>query len=122
VVECDWLASAEPLPGVRVVCEPARHFSGRSLASRNATLWCGWALTVGARRIYFVGDSAIHPDFAEIGRRDGPFDLVLMPIGAYDPRWFMSAVHMNPEEAVSAFAAIQSAHPAHRAVMAAMHW
>ncbi len=121
-VECDWFESAEPLPGVRVMCEPARHFAGRSLANRNATLWCGWALSIGARRIYFVGDSALHPDFAEISRRDGPFDAVLMPIGAYDPRWFMSAVHMNPEEAVEAFAAVQSAHPAHATVMAAMHW
>jgi N-acyl-phosphatidylethanolamine-hydrolysing phospholipase D len=122
VTECDWLASAEPVPRVRVACVPARHFSGRSLTDRNATLWCGWTLSVGARRLYFVGDSAFHPDFAAIGEREGPFDAVLMPIGAYDPRWFMSAVHMDPEEAVTAFLAIRSAHPAHPCVMAAMHW
>jgi N-acyl-phosphatidylethanolamine-hydrolysing phospholipase D len=122
VTECDWLATAEPLPGVSVTCVPARHFSGRSLTDRNATLWCGWILRAGAHRVYFVGDSAFHPDFAALGEREGPFDAVLMPIGAYDPRWFMSAVHMDPEEAVAAFAAIHSAHPAHPCVMAAMHW
>jgi N-acyl-phosphatidylethanolamine-hydrolysing phospholipase D len=122
VIECDWLGAAEPLPNVRVTCEPARHFSGRSLVDRNATLWCGWTLAAGPHRVYFVGDSAFHPDFGAIALRDGPFDAVLMPVGAYDPRWFMSSVHMNPEEAVAAFAALRSAHPAHPSVMAAMHW
>lgn len=122
IVERDWLESAEPVPGAHVTCVPARHFSGRSLWDRNATLWCGWTLRTGAHRIYFAGDSALHPDFADVGVREGPFDAVLMPIGAYDPRWFMGAVHMDPEEAVAAFAAIRSAHPSHRCVMAAMHW
>ena len=122
VTECDWHDTADPLPGARVTCVPARHFSGRSLRQRDATLWCGWTLRVGARRVYFVGDSAFHPDFAAVGAREGPFDVVLMPIGAYDPRWFMGAVHMDPEEAVAAFMALHSAHPAHPSVMAAMHW
>jgi N-acyl-phosphatidylethanolamine-hydrolysing phospholipase D len=122
IAECDWLATAEPVSGARVACIPARHFSGRSLRERDATLWCGWTLSAGTRRVYFVGDSAFHPDFASIGEREGPFDAVLMPIGAYDPRWFMSAVHMNPEEAVAAFMALRSTHPAHPCVMAAMHW
>jgi N-acyl-phosphatidylethanolamine-hydrolysing phospholipase D len=64
----------------------------------------------------------MHPDFAEVGAREGPFDAVFMPIGAYDPRWFMSAVHMDPEEAVAAFAAVRSAHPEHPSAMIAMHW
>ncbi|HEV8409110.1 MAG TPA: MBL fold metallo-hydrolase [Gemmatimonadaceae bacterium] len=64
----------------------------------------------------------MHPDFAAVGEREGPFDAVLMPIGAYDPRWFMSAVHMDPEEAVAAFAAVRSANPAHACAMIAMHW
>jgi N-acyl-phosphatidylethanolamine-hydrolysing phospholipase D len=122
VTECDWLDSAQPIPGARVECIPARHFSGRSVTDRNATLWCGWTLGAGSHRIYFAGDSAFHPDFAAIGERSGPFDAVLMPIGAYDPRWFMSAVHMDPEEAVAAFVALRSAHPSHPCVMAAMHW
>ncbi len=122
IVERDWFASADPLPGTRVTCVPARHFSGRSLTDRDSTLWCGWTLSVGECRVYFAGDTAFHPDFAAVGAREGPFDAVFMPIGAYDPRWFMSAVHMDPEEAVAAFAAVRSSHPAHPCVMAAMHW
>lgn len=122
VIERDWLESAEPAPGAQVSCVPARHFSGRTPTDRNSTLWCGWTLRAGPHAVYFAGDSAFHPDFADVGRRHGPFDAVLMPIGAYDPRWFMSAVHMDPEEAVAAFAAVRSAHPAHPCVMAAMHW
>jgi N-acyl-phosphatidylethanolamine-hydrolysing phospholipase D len=122
VTESDWFASTEPVPGARVTCVPARHFSGRSLTDRNSSLWCGWTLRAGSHRVYFVGDSAFHPDFAAIGAREGPFDAVLMPIGAYDPRWLMSAVHLDPEEAVAAFLALRSANPAQPCVMAAMHW
>ena len=53
-------------------------------------------------RIYFAGDTAYGAFFRDIGGRLGPLDLALMPIGAYEPRWFMQAVHMNPEEAVQA--------------------
>ena len=51
-------------------------------------------------RLWFAGDTAYHPEFGEIGARYGPFDLVMIPIGAYEPRWFMERVHVNPEEAV----------------------
>jgi N-acyl-phosphatidylethanolamine-hydrolysing phospholipase D len=129
IVERDWFGSATPLNGVfadtKVTCLPARHFSGRSLADRNATLWCSWTVEAAAHRVYFAGDTAHHPDFGDIGLQCGPFDLVLMPIGAYDPRWFMRPVHMDPEEAVSAYASLVDAHAARgkrSAVMAAMHW
>lgn len=59
-------------------------------------------IQAGTRRIYFAGDSAHAPSFAEIPSRLGAIDLALLPIGAYEPRWFMSAVHMNPEDAVQA--------------------
>jgi L-ascorbate metabolism protein UlaG (beta-lactamase superfamily) len=59
-------------------------------------------LAAGGKRIYFAGDSAYAPFFRDVGARLGPFDLALIPIGAYEPRWFMSAVHMNPAEAVQA--------------------
>lgn len=121
VVERDWHGDVT-VGDAHITCVPARHFAGRSLAGRNATLWCGWVLGVAGRRVYFVGDTGYHSDFGEIARRYGPFDVVLMPVGAYDPRWFMGPVHVDPEEAVSAFTALRNSCPAERSVMVAMHW
>ncbi len=123
VIERDWYEGADPITDVHVCCTPARHFSGRGLTNRNRTLWSGWTIESAGRRIYFAGDSASHPDFGEIGRRCGPFDVALLPIGAYDPRWFMRAVHADPEEAVDAYEALARAHPtAPPPIMVGMHW
>ena len=81
---------------------PAHHFSARSPFDRNRALWGGFSLLAGGKRVYFAGDSAYAPFFPEVRRRLGPIDLALLPIGAYEPRWFMRAVHMNPAEAVRA--------------------
>ena len=71
----------------------------------------------------FVGDTAYHPEFEQIGARCGPFDLVMMPIGAYDPRWFMSSVHVDPAEALQAFQQLVAPHPdSPLPVMLAIHW
>lgn len=104
VVELDWWQAA-PLPGgVGARFTPARHFAARGLHDRARTLWGGFALeTAAGGRLYFMGDSGWGAHFAEIGRRLGPFDLALIPIGAYEPRWFMDVVHIDPEEAVRAF-------------------
>lgn len=110
VVELDWWASTT-VHGMRVTATPARHFSARWLNDRNQTLWCGYVLEADGQRAYFAGDTAYHPEFGAIGERLGPFDLVMMPIGAYDPRWFMHVVHVNPDEAVQALADLQLAHP-----------
>jgi N-acyl-phosphatidylethanolamine-hydrolysing phospholipase D len=94
------------IDGVSFVCTPAQHSSGRGLADRNRSLWCGWSMatTAEARHaVYFAGDTASCPAFVEIGARLGPFDACLLPIGAYEPRWYMRYVHMTPEEAVRAF-------------------
>ena len=120
VVELDWHQSAAA-SDAQVHCIPARHFAGRTITGRNATLWCGWVLATAHHRIYFVGDTGDHPDFGNIAHDHGPFDAVLMPIGAYDPRWFMAPVHVNPEEAVAAHAAI-AAHQSVVPVMVGMHW
>jgi L-ascorbate metabolism protein UlaG (beta-lactamase superfamily) len=73
--------------------------------------------------VYFAGDTAYFPEFGRIGERYGPHDVVLLPIGAYEPQWFMRSVHMNPDEAVRAFGDLHSGDPRPRpGVLAAMHW
>jgi len=103
-----------------VTCTPAQHFSARSPFDRNRTLWCGWALARQGHRVFFAGDTGYHPEFAAIGERLGPFDLTLFPVGAYEPRWFMGPVHMNPEEAVRAFQ--DSRAGCDEGVMVPIHW
>jgi len=79
---------------------PAQHFSARTPWDRNRTLWCGFVVRVDGVTIYFAGDSGYTPLFSEIGGRCPSIDVGLIPIGAYEPRWFMQPMHMNPEEAV----------------------
>jgi L-ascorbate metabolism protein UlaG (beta-lactamase superfamily) len=98
IVELDWHQSAQ-VDGLTVFCVPARHFSGRFL-DRNATLWASWAFIGPNHRAYFGGDTGYTKSFAQIGADHGPFDLTLLPIGAYNTAW--PDVHMNPEEAVRA--------------------
>jgi N-acyl-phosphatidylethanolamine-hydrolysing phospholipase D len=107
ITELDWwdeTALPARAGAVRVVCAPAQHWTRRRLREMNDRLWASWALLLpGGRRIYFGGDSGYFRGDAEIGRRLGPFALSMLPIGAYDPRWFMAPAHMNPEEAVRAW-------------------
>lgn len=98
VIELDWHESTR-VNDLTLACAPARHFSGRFL-SRNLTLWASWALIGPRHRVYFAGDSGYTSEFAQIGSQYGPFDLTLMPIGAYNAAW--PDIHMNPEEAVRA--------------------
>ncbi|HET8655605.1 MAG TPA: MBL fold metallo-hydrolase [Longimicrobiaceae bacterium] len=121
VVELDWWEDAAvsgPEGAVRVRCLPAQHWTSRAPWDRFERLWCSWSLSApGGARVYFGGDSGWFPGYAEIGERAGPFDLVLMPIGAYEPRWFMAPSHMNPEEAVQAYLELGG-----RGVFGGMHW
>jgi len=107
LVERDWWESVETL-SYTATCVPAQHFSARSMGDRGDTLWCGWTLETDGVRVYFAGDTALHPEFEQIGKRCGPFDLVMLPIGAYEPRWFMRSVHMNPEDAIQAYQALRA--------------
>jgi N-acyl-phosphatidylethanolamine-hydrolysing phospholipase D len=104
-VELDWGASAEPEgAGLRVHAAPACHFSSRTPFDRDRTLWASFYLEplAGSPSVYFAGDSGYAPHFAAVRARHGAPDLALVPIGAYDPRWIMKPVHLNPEEAVQA--------------------
>ncbi|MBO1074464.1 MBL fold metallo-hydrolase [Roseomonas marmotae] len=109
VVELDWWQEA-PLPGgATATYLPARHVGARTLLDRGRTLWGGFGLHAGGGgHVCFAGDSAWGAHFEEIGHFAGPFDLALLPIGAYEPRWFMQQVHMNPEESVRAFQALRT--------------
>ena len=102
VVELDWWEEIDLGGGRRVMCVPAQHFSARTPFDRNRTLWCGFVLRTATETMYFAGDSGYGPHFKEIARRCPPIDLALLPVGAYEPRWFMRPVHMNPAEAVQA--------------------
>lgn len=115
VVELDWW-QAHAGHGFTVTAVPVQHFSGRTATDRNRTLWCGFVVEVDGRRLFFAGDTGYSKDFADIGERFAPVDLALLPIGAYEPRWFMRAMHVNPEEAVRIHREIGSRQSV------AMHW
>ncbi|MFK4307698.1 L-ascorbate metabolism protein UlaG (beta-lactamase superfamily) [Bacillus sp. RC242] len=85
---------------IKLVCAPARHFSGRSMTDKDRSLWCSWLIIGQETKVFFSGDSGYAPHFKEIGNKYGPFDLTLMECGQYDTRW--SAIHMLPEETVQA--------------------
>jgi N-acyl-phosphatidylethanolamine-hydrolysing phospholipase D len=105
IAERDWWQSVKEAQ-FTATCTPAQHFSARGLRDRNETLWCGWVIEADSVRVFFAGDTALNPSLEDIGGLLGPFDLVMLPIGAYEPRWFMRAVHMNPEDAVAAYRAL----------------
>jgi len=101
VHELDWGESVT-LPGFTIHCVPARHFSARGIFDRNRTLWCGYVIEYPNRLAYFAADTGFGSLFEQIREKFGAPDLALLPIGAYEPRWFMGPVHMSPEEAVKA--------------------
>ncbi|MEM6326595.1 MAG: MBL fold metallo-hydrolase, partial [Bacteroidota bacterium] len=99
ITEMGWWDTTE-MGGLTVVSTPARHFSGRFLTDRDATLWTGWAILGRDQRVWYSGDTALTPEFAQVGERYGPFDLTLIESGAYNAAW--SDVHLGPEQAVAA--------------------
>jgi N-acyl-phosphatidylethanolamine-hydrolysing phospholipase D len=122
IIELGWWQHTV-IEGVTITATPARHFSGRGVGDRNKSLWCGFAFATNGMRTYFAGDTAYHPEFGDIGSRCGPFDFVMIPIGAYDPRWFMHVVHVDPEEAVRIYQDLVAPHPGHPLpLMLGIHW
>ena len=121
-LELDWWQETT-IGALRVTATPARHFSARRLGDRNKTLWGGFAFELEGKRAFFAGDTAYHDQFREIGERCGPFDFVMIPIGAYDPRWFMHVVHVDPEEAVQIYQDVVAAQPLEsHPLMLGIHW
>jgi N-acyl-phosphatidylethanolamine-hydrolysing phospholipase D len=98
--ELAWWQSASMERGWEIHSVPAQHFAARGPFDRNRTHWCGWVLRHTGRTIYFAGDTGYYPGFCEIGDRFSGFDLALIPIGAYCPRWLMRPMHADPFEAV----------------------
>ncbi|GAA5862758.1 hypothetical protein JCM8547_006534 [Rhodosporidiobolus lusitaniae] len=136
VTELDWWEEREVRLGekegkegeasLRVVCTPCQHFAGRTPFDRNETLWASWSISSSTGgKVWFGGDTGYRsvprgfdpalehtlphcPAFKEIGEKEGPFDLGLIPIGAYSPRWFMSRIHCNPEDSVEVHRDVKS--------------
>jgi L-ascorbate metabolism protein UlaG (beta-lactamase superfamily) len=115
VIELDWWqkhAEGE----LELTFVPSRHWSMRAPWTRNDTLWGGWVIRSREGAAYHAGDSALFDGFREIGSRAGPIDWAILPIGAYEPRWFMEPQHISPEEAGAAFEMLGARN------LIAMHW
>jgi L-ascorbate metabolism protein UlaG (beta-lactamase superfamily) len=100
--DLDWWQRVEVAEGVWISLVPAVHFSGRGLTDGDKTLWGGFVIEGDRGPVYFAGDTGFGEHFAQIREQFGPIELAILPIGAYEPRWFMSPVHIDPSEAVRA--------------------
>jgi len=115
VIELDW-GQSHLLNGLKFTAEPSQHWSKRTLFDAYERLWATWVIEAADRRIFFAGDTGYAPHFKQIGHKYGGFDIALLPIGGYEPRWFMKTYHVNPEEAVKIHLDIRSRYSV------AMHW
>jgi L-ascorbate metabolism protein UlaG (beta-lactamase superfamily) len=115
VVELDWWQTHE-VNGVAITLVPARHWSMRAPWNRNDTLWGGFVIRAAEGAAYHSGDTAFGDHFAEIRQRVGAIDWAMLPIGGYNPRWFMESQHIGPVEAGRAFEALGAVN------LLAMHW
>ena len=115
VFELDWWDRCEA-NGLNLIAVPVQHWSKRIFEPGNTTLWAGWVIQSKDFRFFFLGDSGYAPLFKEIGQKLGPFDLSAIPIGAYEPRWFMRGHHMDPDEAAQVHLDLRSKKSV------AMHW
>ena len=115
VTELPWWSSTD-IGSIRISAVPANHWSKRNLWGKEKAGWGGYVIECGGLRVYHSGDTAWFDGFAQIGARCGEIHAAMLPIGAYAPRWFMRPQHMDPADAVRAFAALG----AERFI--AMHW
>ena len=105
ITELDWWEYAV-VGGLTITAAPAHHFSGRGLRDRNATLWSSFAVRGERHGVFFSGDTGLSPLFSEIGARLGPFDLVMIEVGAFHPSW--GHVHLGPQNALQAWSQLGS--------------
>jgi L-ascorbate metabolism protein UlaG (beta-lactamase superfamily) len=108
ILEMNWWEEKILSPLLKVIFVPAQHFSRRGLLDKNKTLWGGFILEFPKRRVFFAGDTGYGTHFKQIRDKYGPIDLSFLPIGAYNPSWFMSSVHMSPADAVKAHVDLES--------------
>jgi len=107
VIELDWFETYTH-QGITYRLLPVQHWTKRTPFDTNKRLWGSWLIEGNDRKIYFGGDSGYFRGYREFGKKYGPIDAVLLPVGLYEPRWFMKAHHMNPEEAVRAAGELQA--------------
>jgi L-ascorbate metabolism protein UlaG (beta-lactamase superfamily) len=102
VHERDWWQALAYAPGKRAWVVPAQHFAARGPFDRDERLWGGFVFETRGGPVYFAGDTAMSDHFAQIHARFGAMRLAVLPIGAYEPRWFMKPVHIDPQQALTA--------------------
>ncbi len=120
LVELDWWETkrVSDHSGIDVTAFPARHWTSRVPWSRGQRLWASWGIAAAdLPAVYFAGDTGYFPEFHRIAERLGRLSAALLPIGAYEPQWFMQPVHMNPDEAISAWRELGES-----GFFCAMHW
>ena len=113
ITELDWWQGAT-YRDITLACTPSRHFSGRTLTDRFATLWASWVIRTDSTNVFFSGDTGYGPHFTEIGNKYGPFDLTLLECGQYDSHW--PNIHMTPEQTAQAHQDLRGRR------MIPMHW
>lgn len=115
VIELQWWQQAE-VGGLRITLVPACHWSRRGIFDTNGVLWGGYIIEADGHSVYHSGDTAWFDGFAEIGRRFPKLNATMLPIGGYEPGWFMEHYHLNPEQAGRAFFDLRAQR------LVPMHW
>ncbi|MGV3623626.1 MAG: MBL fold metallo-hydrolase [Archangium sp.] len=98
--ELDW-HEARDIKGLKITATPCQHFSGRGVSDRNTTLWSSWVIQSDTHKVFFSGDTGITEEFRATGTKYGPFDLVMLEVGAFHPSW--GTIHLGPENALKVF-------------------
>ncbi|MDI6028859.1 MBL fold metallo-hydrolase [Corticibacterium sp. UT-5YL-CI-8] len=114
----DWGDTVEAGEGIRIHVEPAHHWSARGARDRRMALWGSFVIETPVGHVYFAGDTGFHEgrNYRLMAEKYGGFRLAILPIGAYEPRWFMKSQHQNPDEAVEAMRLLKASH------VAGCHW